>query len=146
MNAGPDPRATAYLVFAQDTSTTLDVAAWDRQAARFFGKTLLSATPDGSQVILESGEQRGGRRVFARPREVADLALAERAEARTGGGMGLLARRCPVVWHVVREGEPDLVALELAAIVASVVLGPILDARVPELLGVKTARARLEGA
>jgi hypothetical protein len=32
----------------------------------------------------------------------------------------------------------------LAAIVASVVLGPILDARVPELLGVKSARRRFE--
>jgi hypothetical protein len=74
------------------------------------------------------------------------MALAEAAEAAQGGGLGLLARRCPVVWIVERAAERDSAALLLAAILAGILLGPILDARVPELLGVKTARARLAAA
>ena len=50
----------------------------------------------------------------------------------------LLGKRNP------RIADPDALALRLAAILASVLLGPILDARVPELFGVKTARAKLD--
>ena len=55
-----------------------------------------------------------------------------------------MARRCQTVWLVARTDDADPLALRLAAILASVVLGPILDARGPELFGVKTARAKLE--
>lgn len=81
--------------------------------------------------------------MVARSREADDLALADEAEARKGGGLGRLAHRCPTVWLVERRTEEDPAALRLAAILASVLLGPILDARVPELVGVKTARERL---
>ena len=49
----------------------------------------------------------------------------------------------PCGWSSARR-DPDPLALRLAAILASVLLGPILDVRVPELFGVKTARAKLE--
>jgi hypothetical protein len=48
------------------------------------------------------------------------------------------------VWLVSRADQADPLALRLAAILASVFLGPILDVRVPEIFGVKTARAKLE--
>ena len=61
-------------------------------------------------------------------------------------GLALLARRCQAVWIVERaDGEPDRLALLLSAILASVLLGPILDPARGELFGVKTARAKLEG-
>ena len=86
------------------------------------------------------------RWAHARPRSDEDLALADQAEARAGGGgLAGLARRCAAVWMIAREGDEDALALRLAAILASVYLGPILDARGPEIFGVKTAREKLEG-
>ena len=65
--------------------------------------------------------------------------------ARAGyTGLALLARRCKTIWLVVREGPSDRLALHLAAILASLLLGPILDASAGELFGIKTARAKLE--
>ncbi len=143
MTAAPDDRLGAYLVFSQDGRTTPDVAAWSRQAERFFGGARLTPGADGRSVILERRGVRAERRLAARTRDERDATLADQAEARRGGGLGRLSARCPVVWEIAREGDVDQVALEIAAIVASVVLGPILDARVPELLGVKSARERL---
>jgi len=79
---------------------------------------------------------------FGRPCTEQDLEIAEAAD--TGGGLLLLARRCGMLWLVVRESERDGLALRFAAILASVLLGPILDVRGPDLFGVKTARAKLE--
>jgi hypothetical protein len=131
---------SCFLVFSQSKETIRDVPAWDAHAARFFGTRLTAG--EGEAILV------GDRpvRVVARPREPADLALADEAEARAGGGLGLLAHRCPTVWLVERRADDEGTALRLAAILASVLLGPILDARVPELLGVKTARQRLERA
>ena len=90
-------------------------------------------------------ETPGERRLASAARATAsDLALAEEAEQRAGGGgLVLLARRCHTVWSVHREAEDDRLALRLAMILASILLGPVLDARGPELFGVKTARAKL---
>jgi hypothetical protein len=48
------------------------------------------------------------------------------------------------VWLVETASEPDRAALLLAAILASVVLGPILSPDGRDLFGVRTARAKLE--
>jgi hypothetical protein len=144
--------ATCFVVFSQATSSGIDIAGWDGHAARFF-RTRLSlagpADPHGSAVrVAPDGQPAGVRRIRMRPREAGDLAAAEAADAGNTG-LALLARRCGAVWLVEREAEDaplaGSTALRLAAIVASVVLGPILDSRVPELLGVKTARSRFEG-
>ncbi|HZU83705.1 MAG TPA: hypothetical protein VE987_12345, partial [Polyangiaceae bacterium] len=55
-----------------------------------------------------------------------------------------LARRCQTLWLIAREASPDPLALRLAAILASVLLGPIVDAAYEEIFGVKTARSKLE--
>jgi hypothetical protein len=150
---------SAYLVFAQSADARVDIGAFSAHAERFFA-TRLGLTADKSYapgqaprsddagiVIAPDGETPGIRHASARPRGDADLALAATADERAGpGGTGLalLARRCQTVWLVSRVIDPDPLALRLAAILASVLLGPILDARVPEIFGVKTARAKLE--
>jgi hypothetical protein len=84
------------------------------------------------------------RSVFLRPRTEADLACAEEAErAAGGGGMSLLAKRCEMVALVAVTSEEDDVALWIAAIIASVVLGPILSPTQPEIFGIRTARVKL---
>jgi hypothetical protein len=139
----------SYLVFSSSTDTRLDVAHWDAQAERFFATRLdlVGHAGHGEARIFVTpprGEAGAERRLSARPREAEDLALAEEAERLAGGGgLVLLARRCHSVWVVERDGEDDRIALRLAMILASVVLGPVLDARGPELFGVKTARAKL---
>jgi hypothetical protein len=49
------------------------------------------------------------------------------------------------VWLVARESEDDRVALTIAAILASSLLGPILTPAGDELIGVRSARMKLEG-
>lgn len=131
-----------YLVFAQAAGAAVDPGAWDAQARRFFAPLQVRAATEG-WVVLVRGDTEDERTIQVRPRTDDDLRLADVAEARRGGGLGLLARRCPAVFVVGRRSGDDRAALELAAVVASVALGPILDPDVPELLGVKTARERL---
>jgi hypothetical protein len=148
VTAGEPPRREfAFIVFAQVAGTRVDVAAWNDHAARFF-RTRIGLADDREStpvavVVAPDGEVPGIRRVIARPREEGDLILAEAAdEAMTG--LALLARRCNSVWLVERVDEPDGLALRLAVILASVMLGPVLDVRGPEIFGVKTGRAKLE--
>ncbi len=150
-----------YLVFAQRRDARLDVDAWNAHAERFFATKLGATTPrpspadpaddalralaDEADIVVLHGEPPGEvRRVTSRAVTPADLELADRAEALHPGGLALLARRCPHVYEVTRAEADDRVALRLAAILASVVLGPIVDAS-PNIFGVKTARAMLEG-
>jgi hypothetical protein len=153
--AGPSP-AGSLLVFSQRADACIELASWQRHAEDFFGaglgltldKRYPEAFPavDAALVVLapREGSPDGIRLCYGRPRTDDDLRAAEDADDRAGNnGLGLLARRCRSVWLVVRRGEGDRTALLLAAIVASVVLGPILSPE-GDLFGVKTARARLE--
>jgi hypothetical protein len=136
------------LVFSQSPGLSLDVPVWDVQAQRFFGARLTHAGVSGAGVVrvrvAPAQGAAGERTVSARARTTDDLRLADDAEARRGGGLGLLAHRCPTVLTVVREEEDDRLALLLAAVLASIGLGPIVDPRGPDIFGVKTARAKLE--
>lgn len=150
----PD-RAAAYAVFAQRSDAALDVGSLRSQAERFFGAKLgltvdkrYYAPPrtDAAHVVVAAPGGSGTRLVFGRPTDDDDLAAAESAERLQGTtGMALLAKRCSSLWLVVREGSgDDPAALTIAAIFASVLLGPILVPRGDALLGVRSARARLE--
>ncbi len=161
--AEPPSRESTYLVFAQRADASVEIEAWNAYAQRFFGTRIGLAddvTPKAQGgapprtnfarlVVTLRGGNTCVRSAFARPRDDEDLRLAERAEARGNSpGLSQLARRCAMVWLVGREedrtGEADSVSLRLAAILAGVLLGPILDERSGELFGVKTARAKLE--
>jgi len=153
-----DPQ-NGLLVFSQQVDARVDIAAIGAQSLRFFA-TGVGLTEDRVYgpdrrpeadavrfVIAPKNEPPGIRAVVVRARAPADLALAEEADRRLGGtGLGLLARRCPTVWLIERESPADRLALLLAAVLASVLLGPIVDAAAGSIFGVKTARAKLEAA
>jgi hypothetical protein len=155
---GPPSLDDALLVFAQCTNARIDIVSWNAHAERFFATKIGLAqekryAPDAPAprvdkaqfVVAPAGEEPGVRSAFARPREARDLALAEAADARAGAaGLALVARRCDTVWLVARDADEDRLALRLAALLASVLLGPILDCKAGELFGVKTARAKIE--
>jgi hypothetical protein len=155
LGAMPDvpSRETAFLVFAQRADARIDIQAWGLHAERFFATRIGLAderpypagAPAARFVVAPTGAAAGIRSVAARPRDAEDLSIAADADALAGGtGLALLARRCDMVWLVSREGDADTLALRLAAILAGVLLGPILDTSAFELFGVKTARAKLE--
>jgi hypothetical protein len=135
----------AWRVFSQQAEPVVAAAEWKRAAERFFDTKLVVA-PESIEI------EGAARRVTGRMRTPADLTDALAAETRTGftGLYDLAERRCQVVWVVEREGllvAPkarglDDTALLIAAILASVCLGPILGQG--ELFGVRTARAKLE--
>jgi hypothetical protein len=154
----PSPEG-GLMVFSQRGDARVELPIWQRHAEQFFGARLgltvdkrypegfpqVDAAPvvvaprDGSAETTE-----GVRLCYGRPRTAEDLRAAEDADMRAGNtGLGLLARRCPWVWLVLFEEREDRTALLLAAIIASVVLGPILSPA-QELFGVKTARSKLE--
>jgi hypothetical protein len=156
----------AFVVFAQRDDARFEPETWARHADRFFRtklgisaeKRYRDAAPahDVAGVVLAPSvpfRDAGGptaRLVYARPAEPTDLDAAEAADIRRGlGGLAALARRCRYVYLV--EAEPDAggtsasdrAGLLLAAILASVVLGPILTPGAEEIFGVKSARERL---
>lgn len=163
MGSGDDGKSdaidAAYMVFAQRPDARVEIEAWSAHAERFFATRLgltaekryapgeVPRTDAARFVIAPDAQAPGIREASARPSNESDFARATIVDERVGpGGTGLalLARRCPTVWIVERAVDPDPLALRLAAILASILLGPILDTRVPELFGAKTARAKLE--
>jgi hypothetical protein len=150
------PRSSAFTVFAQRENARLEAELWRRNASQFFETELRITVPkqyvsdppltDAAEiVILAPNHPEATRLCYARPRTKDDLCAAEEVDARAGhNGLGLLARRCLTVWLVSTEGEPDTAALRISAIIASVVLGPILSPSGAELFGVRTARLKLE--
>ena len=153
-----------FTVFAQRTDAAIELPLWQRHATQFFS-TRLGLTVAKKQehetygppvrdvariVVAPNDAPPATRFCFGRPREDSDIDAAERADIRAGSpGLGLLARRCPYVWLIASEGDPaaphtDRAALLLSAIVASILLGPILSPDGEDLFGVRTARARLE--
>jgi hypothetical protein len=152
----PSPEAS-FVVFAQRPDARLDLDSLRRNASRFFGARLgltvekhygeVAPETDAARVVLASddGLTSGTRLCFGRRADLADRARIEAAERAAGTtGMALLAQRCATVW-LVEGGHEDRVALLVAAIFASVLLGPIVPPRGDEAFGVRTARLRLEG-
>lgn len=153
----------SFLVFAQREDARLEIHFWQQQARRFFD-TELGLTMDKEYDRIESMPRVDAARIVVsspkndieatllcagRPAHHADLAQAEAIEASRGyTGLSMLAKRCKTVWLVSSNGQPasDRAALLLSAIVASVVLGPIVSPSRDELYGVKTARLKLTSA
>jgi hypothetical protein len=154
----PPASDTRLTVFAQRPDARVELPVWKRHAEQFFSARLgltvdkrypgeYPATDAARVVIVPARGGEGVRFCYGCPRSDDDLRAAENADARAGNtGLGFLARRCPTVWLVGTDGPDDRAALLIAAILASVVLGPILSADQRELFGVRTARTKLEAA
>jgi hypothetical protein len=149
-------RGAAFTIFSQRPDAVLDIGTLKQQASRFFNaklgltveKKYASYLPeaDAARLVLSANEAAGTRLVYGRRADGSDLAAAEEAERQMDtSGMSLLAQRCPTVWLVTFESEDDRVALTIAAIFASVMLGPIISPKGDEIFGVRTARMKLEG-
>jgi hypothetical protein len=153
-------RTSAFTVFAQRSDAALDLTAIKAHAARFFDAKLgltvdKSYGPEAPQIDIarivvqasSAGRLLSGTRLcFGRRADASDHVAAESAEQMQGtSGMSLLAQRCNAVWLVTLERDDDRVALTIAAVLASSLLGPILSPRGDELFGVRTARLKLEG-
>lgn len=153
-------RRSCFTVFAQREDAALDVAALRTHAERFFDAKLgltvekrygepPPPSVDAARIVVATADPTtsGTRLCYARPTDPDDLAAAEAAEAAQATyGMAALARRCRTVWLVERVPEhdgDDRVALLVAAVLASALLGPILAPRGDELFGVRTARTKL---
>jgi len=158
--AEPSPRL-CFAVFSQRAGATLDAAALEQNAARFFTTRLglsvdkdygpSAPAVDAAHVVVAgaSATTSGTRLCYGRAVEPADVDAAGAAERRQGTyGLALLAQRCPTLWLVVPTGDDDRTALTIAAIFASVMLGPILSpdgpTGAPRIFGVRTARLELE--
>ena len=155
----PPAREAAYAVFAQDDGARLPVEQLKRQATRFFS-TRVGLTVDKSYegplprvdaarivVLPEDATARGTRLLYGRPVDPEDVEAARMAEIATGAtaaGLAQLAARCRMIWLVVPASAEDRAAVTLAAVLASVLLGPILAPGGRELFGVRTARTKLE--
>ena len=148
-------RDVCFAVFSQRRDARIDVAEWGRHAERFLA-TRVGLTEDkryeadaplhdvARVVLVPAGEtgQACTRTCWGRPRTEDDLRAAESAPD-AGAGLADLARRCPQIWLVEVTREDDLLSLRLAAILAGVLLGPILTPHGRALFGPKTARQRL---
>lgn len=142
-----------YLVFSQSSLTSLEAGRLSQHAKRFFGAEFeLRERPEGGEagelVMALSGVKGAAGAVFharVRPATAADYEAAERAErAGAAGGMALLARRCAFVWELDLGEKGEVELLRLCAILASVLLGPIMPPEGDTLFGVRGARERAE--
>ncbi len=156
----PPPRSAAYAVFSQEPTPRLDLSALSARAAAFFQAKLgltvekryeapLPVIDAARVVVWSQAEARCGTRLcVGRQVDAEDLSLVEAAELRQGTyGMAALARRCHAVWLIACEATPpehDPVALSLAAIFASVMLGPIVAPCGTRVFGIRTARQILD--
>ncbi|HEY2367869.1 MAG TPA: hypothetical protein VGH87_15835 [Polyangiaceae bacterium] len=130
-----------WRVFAQDDAPRLRVREWQHNARQFFETDLEIRDPHGAVAKIAIGPS--VREIRGRLRDEDDLRDALEIENARGNGMYDLAeRRCGSVWVVEREGPDDRAALVIAAVIASVCLGPILGDGA--LFGVRTAREKLD--
>lgn len=151
-----------FTVLAPEREGAFAPERWDHQARRFFGCSV-KMTPvkryDGGWPLADAATltiarlsaEGGAHPVLVRTvpieRAPALLTAGRRgAEAMGGAGFDVLVERTRRVWQFRPTGSDDATwALLGAAVIASVLLGPILapDGR---LLGVKSARERLGNA
>ncbi len=160
-----DPR-DAWSLLSPDAQARMDVARWDHQARRFFGARLDLARPkryptgafplaDAIEIdVAPLAEGEAATRVLVVTVPI-DRAPAVRAAAEAGvraiGGAGFdaLLARARRVWQAScrvdadGDGRAPLVA---AAVLASLLLAPVVPPEGGAIFGVKGARVRLEAA
>lgn len=161
----PLPASSAYTLFSAEISARIDIATLAHKARTFFATALeidpAKAYPDGRtpnrDAVHIDVKPLGNRdqlptRVFVvtwpldeHPafRDIGDTA----ARAIGGAGMDALVARAKRIWQVSTDGVQgaDLHAsLRVAAILAAVLLAPIVPPDGTTIYGVKGARERLD--
>ncbi|UQA54841.1 hypothetical protein [Polyangium aurulentum] len=157
----PLPTARAYTLLSPDPAARIDLARWAHQARTFFGAKIElvqpkrypeGKTPSADMVDVEI-ERRGDSvtrvHVVTLPLDEVPDALtlaAEGARAIGGAGFDALVDRARRVWQIADEvsaGGDASAPLALAAVMASVLLAPIVPPGGGTIFGVKGARTRL---
>ena len=142
-----------YLVFSQEHGA-LPYDKLAAHAARFFSATLeLLAEGDDAiavRLVCTRPPLRGEFRIAWRATTKDDLMNARDAEVRgRAAGMAALAERCTRVWTIEAAGSSvpsEAAYLTLAALCASVALGPVLPPDGSTLFGVRGAIERRDNA
>jgi hypothetical protein len=158
----PLSTARAFTLLSPDPTARIDLARWAHQARTFFGAKIElvqpkrypeGQTPSADAVDVEIARGSDGTvtrvHVVTMPLEDVPEALAiatEGARAIGGAGFDALVDRARRVWQIANEvpagGDPNA-PLALAAVMASVLLAPIVPPGGGTVFGVKGARTRL---
>jgi hypothetical protein len=142
--------AAADLVFCQAGRGVTDTAALVSRARSEASTELvieeIIAAPFGNALRLYASRGESDVRVTVVPRAATatDLNAVRDVEQRTRSeGLGDLAARCPLVIELSAEpGTQRSLVLEIAALVASMTLGPVLPLERDAIFGVRGARER----
>jgi hypothetical protein len=142
------------LVFSQEPPGRPSHERLARSAVRFFSTTLdlLEQSEDSivMRLVCSRPLLRGEFRITSRGTVKDDIMNARDAEARgRAGGMAMLAEKCGQIWTIDPVGADvpsDAAVLTLAAICASVALGPVLPPDGSTLFGVRGAIERRDKA
>jgi hypothetical protein len=159
------PPAAAYSLLSPEPGSRLDGARWAHQARTFFSSTLTlvsekrypgGASPLADTFVVDLAPLREGAFVptrltgrtlpFDRAPEVRE-ASKQGIAAIGDAGFDVLLRRAQRLFQVSTEVPPEgdpRTPLLLAAILASVLLAPIVPPDARAAFGVKGARERLE--
>jgi hypothetical protein len=143
-----------YLVFSQEPRGRPPFERLQANAARFFSTTLDLLEDAETSIVLRlvctRPSLRGDFRITSRDAVKDDIMNARDAEARgRAGGMAMLAEKCAQVWTIEaasEEAPSEAVYLTLAAVCASVALGPVLPPDGATLFGVRGAIERRDRA
>jgi hypothetical protein len=161
------PVNAAFTLFSPDVSARVDIAQLAHKARTFFATALeidpVKAYPDGrtpESDALHIEIKPLGKTILAptrvlvvtfpleRERHFRDIGDAA-ARAIGGAGMDALVARTQRIWQVsttIESGDDVWAPLRIAAILAAVLLAPIVPPEGNTIYGVKGARERIERA
>jgi hypothetical protein len=143
-----------YAVFSQEDAAAPPFEKLAASASRFFSAALelreKSTASISVRLIVSRPELTGDFRIVSRVTTDDDRERARTAESRgRAGGMALLAEKCRHLWTLEATGDAtasEAAHLTLAAICASVALGPVLPPDGATLYGVRGAIERRDKA
>lgn len=143
-----------YAVFSQEDAEAPPFEKLAANASRFFSATLeLREANEASisvHLVVSRPHLAGDFRIASRVTTEDDRERARTAESRgRAGGMALLAEKCRHLWTLETTGDDpasEAAHLTLAAICASVALGPVLPPDGATLYGVRGAIERRDKA
>jgi len=153
-------RTEAWSLLSPEAASTLNAERLAHQARRFFQLPIELVTqkryPGGAWPRFDHFElDVAGTRVMVQTLPLdhapAILQAAHEAVAAIGGaGMDVLVGRAKRLWQVHQPGPPDgagvgQAPLQAAAVLASLLLAPLLPPDENRIFGVKGARQRLYG-